>query len=139
MPTLSHLAVLWDATIGVVQFRATELAAGTAKLTLQSLPIRRVEDVKDGFDEAARKQVDGMVVLSSPLILNQRTQIADLALKARLPTISLFNFYPRVGGLMAYGPNWRRCLRRRLVTSVEFSRVQNQASCRSSGQASSSY
>jgi putative ABC transport system substrate-binding protein len=105
VPTLSHLAVLWDATIGVVQFRATELAAGTAKLTLQSLPIRRVEDVKDGFDEAARKRVDGMVVLSSPLILNQRTQIADLALKARLPTISLFNFYPRVGGLMAYGPN----------------------------------
>jgi putative tryptophan/tyrosine transport system substrate-binding protein len=104
-PRLSHLAVLWDATIGMVQFRATELAAGAAKLTLQSLPIRRVEDVKDGFDEAARKRVDGMVVLSSPLILNQRSQIADLALKGRLPTISLFNFYPRVGGLMAYGPN----------------------------------
>jgi putative tryptophan/tyrosine transport system substrate-binding protein len=92
VPRLSRLAVLWDATIGMVQFRATELAAGTAKLTLQSLPIRRVEDIKDGFEEAARKRVDGMVVLSSPLILNQRSQIADLALKARLPTISLFNF-----------------------------------------------
>ena len=104
-PRLSHLAVLWDATIGMVQFRATELAAGAAKLTLQSLPIRRVEDVKDGFEQAARKQVDGIVVLSSPLILNQRSQIAELALSIHLPTISIFTSFPKVGGLMAYGPN----------------------------------
>jgi putative tryptophan/tyrosine transport system substrate-binding protein len=104
-PRLSHLAVLWDATIGMVQFHATELAAGAIKLTLQSLPIRRVEDLKDGFEEAARKRVDGMVVLSSPLILNQRSQIADLALSIRLPTISIFTSFPKVGGLMAYGPN----------------------------------
>jgi putative ABC transport system substrate-binding protein len=52
------------------------------------------------------------VLLSSPLIFGQRSQIADLALKARLPTISLFTLYPRTGGLMAYGPNfpdmWKR-------------------------------
>ncbi len=104
-PRLSHLAVLWDATIGMVQFHATERAAGAANLTLQSLPIRRVEDVKNGFDEAARKRVDGIVVLSSPLILNQRSQIADLALSNRLPTISIFTSFPKAGGLMAYGPN----------------------------------
>jgi len=28
-----------------------------------------------------------------------------LALKTRLPTISLFNSFPKVGGLMAYGRN----------------------------------
>ena len=104
-PRLSHLAVLWDATVGMVQFRATELAAGAAKLTLQSLPMRRVEDIKSGFEEAARKQSDGLVVLSSPLIFNQLSQIADLALSSRLPTISIFNSFPKVGGLMAYGPN----------------------------------
>ena len=105
VPKLSHLAVLWDATVGMVQFRATELAAGAAKLALHSLPIRRVEDVKDGFEEAARQRADGMVVLSSPLILNQRSQIADLALSIRLPTISIFTSFPKAGGLMAYGPN----------------------------------
>jgi putative ABC transport system substrate-binding protein len=46
-----------------------------------------------------------MVVLSSPLILNQRSQIADLAVRARIPTISLFTLFPRSGGLMVYGPN----------------------------------
>ena len=104
-PRLSHLAVLWDVTIGKVQFRATEQAASAAKLALQSLPIRRVEDVKDAFEEATRKRVDGIVVLSSPLILNQRSQIADLALSVRLPTISIFTSFPKAGGLMAYGPN----------------------------------
>ena len=43
-----------------------------------------------------------MVVLSSPLIFLQRSQIANLALKSRLPTINLFNSFPRFGGLMAY-------------------------------------
>jgi hypothetical protein len=37
-----------------------------------------------------------VVVLSSPLIFAQRSQIADLALKNRLPTISLFNSIPAV-------------------------------------------
>jgi putative ABC transport system substrate-binding protein len=44
-------------------------------------------------------------VLSSPLILNRRSQIADLALSSHLPTISLFTSFPKAGGLMAYGPN----------------------------------
>jgi putative tryptophan/tyrosine transport system substrate-binding protein len=57
-------------------------------------------------------QVDGMIVLTSPLIFNQRSQIADLALKARLPTINGFNLYPKVGGLMAYGPNFPSIFKR---------------------------
>ena len=46
-----------------------------------------------------------MLVLSSPLILEQRSLIADWALKAGLPTISLFTRFPTSGGLMAYGPS----------------------------------
>jgi putative tryptophan/tyrosine transport system substrate-binding protein len=105
VPTLSHLAVLWDSTIGVVQFRATQAAARAAGVTLYSLPIHRPEDFKDAFDRAARERIHGVVVLSSPLILEQRLQIAEWAMKARLPTISLFTLFPRSGGLMAYGPN----------------------------------
>jgi putative tryptophan/tyrosine transport system substrate-binding protein len=58
------------------------------------------------LDRATREQIiRGVVVLSSPLILEQRLQIAGWALKARLPTISLFTLFPRSGGLMAYGPS----------------------------------
>jgi putative ABC transport system substrate-binding protein len=105
VPTLSHLGVLWDSTIGVVQFRATQAAARQAGVTLHSLPIQSPEDFKDAFDRVARERIDGVVVLSSPLILEQRLQIAEWAMKARLPTISLFTLFPGSGGLMAYGPN----------------------------------
>jgi putative ABC transport system substrate-binding protein len=105
VPGLHRLAVLWDSTIGTVQFRATEAAASVAGVTLRSLPIQRLEDFNDAFDLAVRERVQAIIVLSSPLILNQRSQIADLALKTRLPTISLFTLFPRSGGLLAYGPN----------------------------------
>jgi putative tryptophan/tyrosine transport system substrate-binding protein len=105
VPSVARLGVLWDTTIGTVQFHATETASRPSGITLESFPIRGVDDIKDAVERAARQQVHGLVVLTSPLIFNQRSQIADLALKARLPTISLFNSFPKVGGLMAYGPN----------------------------------
>ena len=43
-------------------------------------------------------------MLSSPLIFTQRSHIADAALNARLPSINIFNSFPKAGGLMAYGP-----------------------------------
>jgi putative ABC transport system substrate-binding protein len=105
VPTITDLAVLWDATIATLQFRATETAAHSLGLNLRSFPIRNAEEIKDAVDRAAHDRVHGMIVLTSPLIFNQRSQIADLALKEQLPTISIFNNYPKVGGLMAYGPN----------------------------------
>jgi putative ABC transport system substrate-binding protein len=104
-PTLSRLGVLWDSYIGEFQFLATQTAARTAGVALHSIPIKRPEDFKDAFDRAARERIDGVVFLSSPLILEQRLPIAEWATKARLPTISLFTALPRAGGLMAYGPN----------------------------------
>jgi putative ABC transport system substrate-binding protein len=104
VPGLSHLAVLWDSSIGLVQFRATQAAAHAAGVTLQSLPIRGPEDFKDSFNRAVREQVGGMIVLSSPIVLRQRSQIAALAIETHLPTISLFTLLPRSGALMAYGP-----------------------------------
>jgi ABC-type uncharacterized transport system substrate-binding protein len=105
VPGLSRVGVLWDSTIGDVQFRATEAAARAARVTLRSLAIQRVEEVQDAFDRAAREGLHGVVILSSPLINAQRAHITSLALQMRLPTISLFTSFPRSGGLMAYGPN----------------------------------
>jgi putative tryptophan/tyrosine transport system substrate-binding protein len=105
VPRLSKPGALWDAAIGETQFRATQTAAQKSGVTLHSLPIRGPEDFKDAFDRAARDQIDGMVILSSPLILERRSQIVEWAIKARLPTISLFTLFPSSGGLMAYGPS----------------------------------
>ena len=105
VPSLSKPGALWDSAIGEAQFRATQTAAHAARVTLHSLPIRGPDDFKDAFDRAAREQIDGVVILSSPLILERRAQIVEWAIKARLPTISLITLFPSSGGLMAYGPS----------------------------------
>jgi putative tryptophan/tyrosine transport system substrate-binding protein len=93
VPTVTRLGGLWDTTIGTVQFRATETASRSSGITLESLPIRGVDDIKDAVERAARQQVHGLVVLTSPLIFNQRSQIADLALKARPADDQPFQFF----------------------------------------------
>jgi putative ABC transport system substrate-binding protein len=115
VPTFSHLGVLWDAAIGSVQFRATEAAARGAQIELHSLPIQRAEDIDTVFGRAVSERVDGVVILSSPLINRERLHIADLTLKNRLPTISLFTDFPKSGALMAYGPNLPDMYRRAAV------------------------
>jgi putative tryptophan/tyrosine transport system substrate-binding protein len=53
-----------------------------------------------------------LLVLSSPLFTPQRTRIAELAIRHRLPTMFIFKIYVEVGGLMSYGvdpdPMYRR-------------------------------
>lgn len=44
-------------------------------------------------------------MLSSPLVVLSRTILADRALAARLPSITLFRVYAEAGGLLAYGPD----------------------------------
>ena len=111
-PKLSRVAVLWDSTIGEVQFRAAEAVGRAAGFRVQSLPIQRPGDFRKAFERAVRQQSDGLIVLSSPLINEQRSLIANQALKTRLPTISLFTSFPESGTLMAYGPSLQELYKR---------------------------
>ena len=78
MPGLSRVGVVWDSSVGEVQFRATA-AARAARVTLQSLPIQGAEDFTGAFGRGSRERLNGVIVLSSPLILNKRPEIATLA------------------------------------------------------------
>jgi len=106
VPTASNLAVLWDTAIGATQFHATELAARAAGVTLSPLPVRRAEEISEALDIAVSQGAHAVVVLSSPLITPAAfPQIVEFARQKRLPTVSLSTSFPRVGGLVGYGPN----------------------------------
>ena len=53
-----------------------------------------------------------VLVATSPMFLSHRRQLADLALKHRLPTIFAFREYAEAGGLMAYGPSYTELFQR---------------------------
>ena len=112
VPGLARVAVLWELDIGDAQLRATEEAARMTGLTLSALGIRRAEEIRPALDRAARGRAQALLVLTSPLVFNNRRQIVELTQKYRLPTISPFGSFAAGGALMAYGPSQPEMYRR---------------------------
>ncbi len=94
------LALIWDNELDQLNIDRYQL-----RLRLNNVAVAMVRMIAGRALSAARARVDGLVILTSPLIFNQLSPIADLTLKARLPTISLFDAFPKAGGFLAYGPN----------------------------------
>jgi ABC-type uncharacterized transport system substrate-binding protein len=86
---------------GTAQLRATEAAIQASGVKLELLPVREAKDIRDAIEHAMHAHVQGLIVLTSPMILTQRALIIDLGLKARLPMISGFTTFPKAGGMMA--------------------------------------
>jgi putative ABC transport system substrate-binding protein len=105
IPDLQRVGVLWEPDVGEPQLRATEEAARVASVTLNTLGIRRADEIMPALDRAARGRAQAMLVLTSTLMANNLRQIAQLAQQYRMPTISPFTLFPSAGALMAYGPS----------------------------------
>jgi putative ABC transport system substrate-binding protein len=104
-PKLSHVAILWDPVTGPVQLEAVKNAAGRMKIEVDVLQSRSASDFEAAFATASQHGAGAMVILSSPLIGPNLEILAELALRHRLPAITLFPDFARAGGLLAYGPN----------------------------------
>jgi putative ABC transport system substrate-binding protein len=105
VPSLSRIAVLWDPTTGPVQQEATQKAASLLGLKIELIEIRVPADFDGAVSAAAKAAAQAVIILSSPLVSNHLQRLADLALRSRLPAITLFPDFARTGGLMAYGPS----------------------------------
>ena len=57
------------------------------------------------LDAVARERPDAVFVYPDPISGLERRQIAEWALKQRLPTMHAFRDYVDAGGLMSYGAN----------------------------------
>jgi ABC-type uncharacterized transport system substrate-binding protein len=114
LPMRSRMAVFGTSTQpGTAQaLRETELAAGAAGVQVQHLEVRDPKDIETAFQAARKGRAEAALVLSSPVIFSQRTQIADLAVKNRLPVIFPQSEYVEDGGLMSYAPNYADLFRR---------------------------
>jgi putative ABC transport system substrate-binding protein len=120
IPKLSRVAVLGTSTqLGNAQaLRETELAARAFGVQLQYLDVLGPKDVETAFRAASKGRADAVLVLASPVLNSQRTQVVDLAVKSRLPAIYPQTEYTEAGGLMNYGANTPD-LYRRAATYVD--------------------
>ena len=94
------------------QYRATERAAKTFKLQVQTFEGRTPTELDAALEAARRNGVGGVVIFSSPTVYGNVARIATLAREKRLPTVALFSEFAEAGGLLSYGPNLREAFRR---------------------------
>jgi putative ABC transport system substrate-binding protein len=106
VPTLSQIAVLWNAADPgmVLRFREIEAAARVLDVTLQSFEVRSPQDFERALTAMAQERPDALFVVAEVLTLSHRCQVLDFAGKNRLPAMYEFGVFARDGGLMAYGP-----------------------------------
>jgi putative ABC transport system substrate-binding protein len=95
-----------------------ELAAEALKVKLQYQDIQNPKDIETAFRAASKGQAEAVLVLQTPILNSQRRQIADQALKSRLPAIYPASQYVDDGGLMSYGASIAD-LDRRAATYVD--------------------
>ena len=120
VPKLSRVAVLGNATRpGSPQaLREINLAADAFGIQLQYLEIQAPKDIEIAFRAASKEHAGAVLVMQTPVLISQRRQVADLAVKTRLPTIYGRPEYVEDGGLMSYATSFTD-LSRRAATYVD--------------------
>jgi putative ABC transport system substrate-binding protein len=107
MPKVSRVAVLWNPTNGAHSgyWKDLRTAAQTFGIELQSLELRRPDELDLTLAQPTRGHADALLMLLDPIFTANARRIADIAIKNRLPTIYGLRRLADAGGLMAYGPS----------------------------------
>ena len=107
VPGASRVVVLWNPD-NLAEHRLWSEKQTTARVfgwQLVTAPLSRTDDVEFVLRRALARRADALYSLGDPLILSERQQIVNFALRHRLPTLFGWREFVDVGGLMAYGPN----------------------------------
>jgi putative ABC transport system substrate-binding protein len=114
VPELREIAVLWNPTnpVGDGDLRQAQAAGQALGLRLHPLEVRGRDDLETTFQRLAAGPDQALFLLGDPLMSVYRTEIADFALRQRLPTGGGSREFAEVGGLMGYGSNTSAIYRR---------------------------
>jgi putative ABC transport system substrate-binding protein len=91
---------------------SSRAAAQAAGLELVPVDARVPQDIDEAFQALTRQRVGALKVSSDRFLLTQQQQLADLALKYRLPSIFAERAYVEAGGLMSLGESLKDFYRR---------------------------
>jgi putative tryptophan/tyrosine transport system substrate-binding protein len=112
LPSVGRVAILSD-SLTADQLNTVDAASRSLGLDLHPLGLQNPPyDFENAFRVAMRSRTEAIFVLESAPIFRGRTQIAQLAIKNRLPTSFAFREYVEAGGLVSYGVNFSTMYRR---------------------------
>jgi len=92
-----------NSAVTATQSRMLSNAVRSMGLTLHSLPARSERDFDGVFARLAQLRVDALVITGETLFTSRTGQLAELALRHRVPAIYQFREFAAAGGLLSYG------------------------------------
>lgn len=115
VPAASRVGFLLDADSkpAAGRLQEYEAAARPLRMTFHAMRVeRRNPDFSGAFQNAEKDRVSALITVRSSLFIDNRQQVADLAIKHRLPSMNEIHDYVEAGGLMSYSPNTTDSYRR---------------------------
>jgi putative ABC transport system substrate-binding protein len=107
VPKLSRVAVLVNPAnpAHTTILKNVEAAAQSVGVRMLAVEARNPQEIENAFSIMSREKASAVIVEPDGFFLRQRRQIAELAAKNRLPSISGYPSMVDAGGLMSYGTN----------------------------------
>ena len=120
VPKLSRVAVLAsrDLPSYSLQKEEMEAAAKALRVQLQILEVKDPQDIEAAFQAATKGRAGAILAQAAARLLSQRTRVAELAIKHRLPAIYSREEFVEAGGLVVYAASTAD-LSRRAATYVD--------------------
>jgi putative ABC transport system substrate-binding protein len=114
VPGITHVGVLWESGSpqALAELHEIEQAAQSLKVRLVIEAVPSPDDFAPSISSIAGHGAGAILFAGSPLFTDHREQLAELAIKARLPTMSVWRAIVEAGGLMSYGTNYFHVYRR---------------------------
>ena len=105
VPKVSHVGVLVTPTSTTYRAISESVQAGAQNTSVKVLigEARTQQEIETAFAMMAGESVGAVIVGAAPLFALHRAQIAQLAIKYKMPSIFGNRAYVEAGGLMSYG------------------------------------
>ena len=105
VPKLSRVALLvnFESQAHALVLKAAQDVAQKIQVTVVAMEVRTAEGIEEALARMIREKVGAVIVASYPLFTQHRREIAQLALKYRMPFMCPFREYVEDGNLMSYG------------------------------------
>jgi len=117
LPNLSRLGILFNPDFAHNRTRLTAMAEPARVLGLTLVPVgaRGLDALEQAFAIMVRERAQAFVMQGDAVLFNHRSQIAEMALRNRLPAASIQRELAEAGFLLTYGSDIRDLFRRSAV------------------------
>ena len=107
VPNTSAVGVLINPNFPQAAAEVQDLEAGARSLGLQTAVLHASSEIEleEVFAKIPQQRLDALIVGTDPFLLGQRDQIAQLAIRQRIPSMYHLRDFVAAGGLLSYGPS----------------------------------